>query len=197
MSDPAQVVERWEVPFFEQTAVRPKPLDTSELEALAQSRGFQAGKWEGLESGRAEAEQLVKQMSDLLDEMAKPYRSLDHLVTLELANLSMSIARQVLRRELMIDSELVVDMAREALSTLSSLEGQIDIYLHPSDVEMVHQLAQSNLQGKTWKLIPDPDYLPGGCRIKTPVSFVDASVEKQMEMIFSNLLDSCEDKVDD
>ena len=193
MSDQAQTIERWEAPFFEQpSAARPKPLDTTELEALAQSRGFQAGKWEGLESGRAEAEQIVSHMADLLDEMSKPYRSLDHLVTQELANLSMLIAKQIIRRELSINSDLVVDMAREALSTMSTLEGEIEISLHPSDVEMVHQLAEGNLKGKSWKLVFDSDFLPGGCRIKTPVSYVDATIEKQMEMALGGLMDSCE-----
>lgn len=192
MSDQAQVIERWEAPFFEQPDAHSKRLDTAELEALAQSRGFQAGKWEGLESGRAEAEKMVNQMVDLLDDMVKPYRSLDHLVTQELANLSMLIARQIIRRELSISSELVVDMTREALSTISSLEGEIEISIHPSDVEMVYQVAEKNLHGKAWKLIPDPNYLPGGCRVKTPVSFVDATIEKQIEMTLAGLMDACE-----
>lgn len=190
MADPIQNVERWQAPFFEQTTVAPKPLDTSELEALAQSRGFQAGKWEGLEAGRAEAEEIVAHMAELLDEMTKPFASLDHLVTQELANLSMMIAKQVIRRELRINSDVVVEMAKEAFGTLSSLEGEIEISLHPSDVELVHQLAKGNLKGKTWRLIPDPEFLPGGCRVKTPVSYVDASIEKQMELVFGSLVDA-------
>ncbi len=192
MSDQAQVIERWEAPFFEQPNANAKRLDTAELEALAQSRGFQAGKWEGLESGRAEAEKMVSHMVELLDDMVKPYRSLDHLVTQELANLSMLIAKQIIRRELSINSELVVDMTREALSTISSLEGEIEISIHPSDVEVVYQLAERNLQGKAWKLIPDPNYSPGGCRVKTPVSFVDATIEKQIEMTLAGLMDALE-----
>jgi flagellar assembly protein FliH len=197
MSDPAQTVERWQAPFFEQPTASPKPLDTSEVEKLAQSRGFQAGKWEGLESGRAEAEEIVSRMTGLLNEMAKPFASLDNLVTQELANLAMLIAKQVIRRELMTRSEVVLELAKEAFATLSSLEGEIEISLHPSDVEMVHQLAQGSLKGKSWRLIPDPNFLPGGCRVKTPVSYVDASIEKQMELAFANLMDLCEDELDD
>lgn len=191
MSDQAQTIERWEAPFFEQPGGT-RSTNTAEIEALAESRGFQAGKWEGLESGRAEAEQIVGRMTELLEEMSKPYRSLDHLVTQELANLSMQIAKQIIRRELLINSDLVMDMAREALSTMSSLEGEIEIFLHPSDVEMVHQLAEANLKGKEWKLVPDPDFMPGGCRVKTPVSFVDATIEKQLEMVLGGLMDACE-----
>ncbi|MDX2462945.1 MAG: FliH/SctL family protein [Porticoccus sp.] len=196
MSDSTPTIERWEAPFFEKPTAVVKKMDPAEVEALAQSRGFQAGKWEGLESGRAEAEKIVHRMTELLDEMAKPYRSLDHVVTQELANLAMLIARQVIRRELMINSDVVTDMAKEALSTISSLEGEIEISLHPSDMEMVHQLAKGRLDGKSWKLVVDPDFLPGGCRIKTPVSYVDGSMEKQMEMVFSRLIDSCENSLE-
>jgi len=192
MSDSAESVERWQAPFFETPITRSRQMAPAEVEALAKSRGFQAGKWEGLESGRAEAEQIVHRMTELLDDIAKPYRSLDHLVTQELANLAMLIAKQVIRRELMINSDVVIDMAKEALSTISSLEGEIEISLHPSDMEMVHQLAKSSLDGKSWKLVIDPDSLPGGCRVKTPLSYVDGSIEKQMEMTFSSLIDDCE-----
>lgn len=197
MSDSAQEVERWQAPFFETPVTRAKQMAPAEIEALAQSRGFQAGKWEGLESGRVEAEQIVHRMTELLDEIAKPYRSLDHLVTQELANLAMLIAKQVIRRELMINSDVVTDMAKEALSTISSMEGEIEISLHPSDMEMVHQLAKGSLEGKSWKLAIDPEFLPGGCRVKTPLSYVDGSIEKQMEMAFSSLMDVCENGLEE
>ena len=197
MSDQAQTFERWEAPFFEQPSANTKPLDLAEVEALAQSRGFQAGKWEGLESGRAEAEQLVRRMSELLEAMSKPYSGMDQVITQELVRLSTLIAKQVIRRELMINSDVITEMAREALGTLSSLEGDIEISLHPSDIEMVHQVAQNNLQGKSWKLIPDPEFLPGGCRIKTPLSYVDATIEKQLELVFGNLMDYYENDLND
>jgi len=31
--------------------------------------------------------------------------------------------------------------------------------------------------------------------MKTPVSYVDASVERQMEMVFGTLIESCEERV--
>lgn len=192
LSDKGQEIERWQAPFFEEPASRSAQLDPVELEALAQSRGFQIGKWDGLESGRAEAEKIVHRMVELLDEMTRPYRSLDQLVTQELTQMSMLIAKQIIRRELTINSDVVTDIATEALSTLSSLEGEIELFLNPVDVAMVEQLASELLVGKSWKLVEDIELMPGGCRVKTPISYVDASVEKQMEMVFSTLIECCE-----
>jgi len=197
LSEQGQTIERWQAPFFEEAEPRHVPLDPAELEALAQSRGFQVGKWDGLESGRAEAEQIVRRMTELLDEMTKPYRSLDQLVTQELTQMTMLITKQITRRELTVNSDVVADIVSEAVSTLSSLEGEIEVFLNPVDVEMVSQLAPEALEGKCWRLVEDTNLLPGGCRVKTPTSYVDASVETQMEMVFDSLMDACGTQLDD
>ena len=44
-----------------------------------------------------------------------------------------------------------------------------------------------------WKLLEDSDMLPGGCRVKTPISYVDASMERQVELLLGALLAACED----
>ncbi|PHQ57973.1 MAG: hypothetical protein COA29_02285 [Porticoccus sp.] len=195
LSDTEPGVKRWQVPFFEQSAPVKKVVDPVEVEALAQSRGFQIGKWEGLEMGKAEAEQLVKHLSGLLDEMAHPFQSLDQVVIRELANMAMLIARQIVRRELTVNSDVVTDIAAEALSTLSSLQGEIEVFLNPGDRKLVQEMAPALFEGKPYKLVDDPDILPGGCRMKTPISYVDASVERQMEMVFGTLIESCEERV--
>ncbi|MEH6616225.1 MAG: FliH/SctL family protein [Porticoccus sp.] len=197
LSEQGQTIQRWQAPFFEEPESRPAQPNPVELEALAQSRGFQVGKWDGLESGRAEAEQIVHRMTELLDEMARPYRSLDQLVTQELTQITMLLAKQIIRRELTINSDVVADIVSEAVSTLSSLEGEIEVFLNPVDMDMVSQLAPEALEGKLWKLIEDTNLLPGGCRVKTPTSYVDASVETQMEMVFDGLMESCGTQRDD
>ena len=197
MSEQGQAIQRWQAPFFEEPEPRPVQMDPAELETLAQSRGFQVGKWDGLESGRAEAEQIVCRMTELLDEMTKPYRSLDQLVTQELTQMTMLITKQIIRRELTVNSDVVADIVSEAVSTLSSLDGGIEVFLNPVDVDMVSQLAPEALEGKLWRLIEDANLLPGGCRVKTPTSYVDASVETQMEMVFDSLMESCGTQLDD
>ena len=82
------------------------------------------------------------------------------------------------------------------MKTLSRLEGDIEIYLNPADMALVKELAPDSLKGVSWSLVADPNMLAGGCRVKTPLSLVDASVEKQMELVFGKLLDSCENKLD-
>jgi len=196
LSDQEQVVERWQAPFFDvpnQGGSQPAPAD---LLAVAQASGFQEGRSEGLRSGREEAEKTVRGMVALVEEMAHPFRALDQLVVKELSQLAIMLAEQIVRRELSINSEIISQVVAEALSTLSNLEGEIEIFLNPKDAQQLRELAPEILDSVSCKLIETSDLLPGGCRVKTPVSLVDASVEKQMERVFASLLESSESQLE-
>ena len=192
LSDQAESVELWRAPFFEQSAVSGKQLSVTELEAEAQARGFEAGREEGLAAGTAEIQTIVSTFTELADQMARPYIGLDGLVTKELAQMAMLLAEQIVRRELAIDSSVVEHVVKEAISTLYKLEGEIVIFVNPEDAILLQEFSIESLEGKSWKIVEDPDISPGGCQVKTPSSFVDASVEREMEVVFSSLLASCE-----
>ena len=194
MSDPGETIQLWQAPFFDPAPVPASGMPVAELQALAQAQGFQAGKEEGLAAGKAQAEEMVGRMTALADEFAVPFRGLDTVVTRELAQMAMLLAGHIIRRELAIDSTVVTDMVAQAMQTLYTLEGEIIVFLNPEDVELVRQHAPESLDGKAWKIVEDERLQKGGCQVKTPTSFVDASVENQMEELFSRLLDSCENE---
>jgi len=155
--------------------------------ALAQASAFQEGRQEGLEAGKKEAREIVTSMATLAQEMAQPFRSMDQVVVRELTQMAMLLAEQIVRRELTISSDVVTEVIAETVSTLSSLEGDIEIFINPKDAVLVRELAPELLADIAWKLTETADFLPGGCKVKTPSSFVDASVEKQMEKVFASL----------
>ena len=192
MSDKGNPIRLWEMPSFEAPGPAGPEIDPVEEQLRARNRGFEQGKAEGMREGLDEARQVLQRAGALLDDMARPYRNLDQLVTQELVQTAMTIARQLVRRELTLDSSQVADAVSAALATLSSLEGEIEIHLNPADIAQARDLVPELLEGRSWTLQEDPDMLPGGCRLKTPVSYVDASVEKQMENMLSGLLEACE-----
>ena len=196
LSEPSETFQRWEAPFFEQPEDQPAQIPLPELEALAQAKGFQAGKEEGLESARVEAQDIVQRLSSIAQEMSQPFRSLDAMVTKELAEMAMLLAQQIVRRELSIDSKVVADIFTEAMQTLYTLEGEIVIFVNPADVLLIREHAAETLEGKSWKVVEDSALLPGGCQVKTPTSFVDGSVERQMEVIFASLIESSESQAE-
>ncbi len=192
MSDTSPVVERWKAPFFEEPRVPEPQASLEEREALAQARGYQAGREEGLAAGREEAARIVAALEAVAKQMAQPFEALEEVVSRELAQMAMQLAEQIVRRELTLDSTAVVAVVQEALSTLYKLQGEIVIFLNPADASLVSEFAPESLEGKSWKIVEDPELFPGGCQVKTPTSFVDASVEKRLESVFEELLKSFE-----
>ena len=193
MSEQPVSVRRWEPPSFETITVPEPPVDPVAEVAMARQRGFDQGRVEGRRQGLAEAREVMQRAQLLLDELARPYRNLDQVVSQELARTAMLIATQILRRELRIDSSVVSGAVSEALATLSDIEGEVEIYLHPADLQQIGELGPQLLEGHAWKLLEDSDMLPGGCRVKTPISYVDASMERQIEMMMGTLLAACEE----
>ena len=193
MSDREGVFLRWELPSFDQAEPAPEAqVDLAQEQAQAREAGLAQGLAEGRAQGLAEAKLIVDRLALLLDGMAAPYKDLDQIITQELVKTSMHIARQVIRRELSLDSTLVATAVSEAMATLSTLEDEVEIYLNPADSEHIRQLAPELIEARCWKIVEDSEILPGGCRLKTPVSYVDASVEHQLDMMLSGLLDACE-----
>lgn len=190
MSEPGELVQLWEAPYFEQPAQPGAQPPLAELEALAQAQGFQSGREEGLAEGRAEAQSIVGAIAELAEQIAQPFQGLDATVCSELAQMAMQLAAQIVRRELAIDSSVVSSIVTEALGTLYELDGEIVIFMNPADASLFTEFAPQALQGKTWKIIEDPAMSRGGCQVKTPSSFVDASVERQMEVVFADLLEA-------
>ena len=97
-----------------------------------------------------------------------------------------------MRRELSVSSESIATVVAEAISVLYKLDGEIVVFLNPVDVAMINAAAPDSLDGKSWKVVEDPSLSPGGCQVKTAKSFVDASVEKQMESVFTSFIASIE-----
>jgi flagellar assembly protein FliH len=192
LSEKGEVVQLWEAPFFEQSKPSASPVASAELEAMAQARGFQAGKEEGLASGKAEAEAIIDSITAIAEQMTQPYLGLESLITRELAQMAILLAESIVRRELTIDSSVVTDVVREAMTTLYKLEGEIVIFVNPADAELVRNFSPESLEGKSWKVVEDIDLSPGGCQVKTPTSFLDASIERQLEEVFEKLIESCD-----
>ncbi|MDZ7784005.1 MAG: FliH/SctL family protein [Halioglobus sp.] len=192
MSDDTSVIQRWEAPWFETSEAWDARSSLEEQEALARERGFQAGRQEGLTAAREEGGKIVAALAAVADHMARPFQSLDESVSRELVHLAMSLARTIVRRELSLDSSNVRELVDEALATLYSLEGEIVIFLNPADAGLFAEFTPESLEGKNWKIVEDTELSAGGCQVKTPTSFVDASVEKRLDAVFDELMKSCE-----
>ena len=154
----------------------------------AHDAGFAKGYKEGIQSGKHEITQQSQLLTKLLRSLSKPYESLDDTVEEELVNLCVTIARQLVRRELRTDPGQVIAVVREALKELPVASRQVRVYLHPEDVVLVQDAFSQNNAEREWVLVDDPALNRGDCRILSENSVIDASLERRMAAIVSQML---------
>ncbi|MGZ0714093.1 flagellar assembly protein FliH [Pseudomonas palleroniana] len=175
-----------------------QPLTLEELEAIRQeayNEGFAAGEKDGFRSTtlkvRQEAEaalsvqlaSLERLMSSLFDPIAEQDSQLEKAMV----RLVEHMTRQVIQRELVLDSSHIESVMREALKLLPLGVGNVRLYINPQDFEQVKALRERHEE--TWRIVEDAALQPGGCRVETEHSRIDATVETRITQIMAKLFD--------
>ncbi len=174
------------------TAKERKAVDAevNRIKKLAYQDGFNKGQKDGLASAQQQTEQLAQSLVSVLNALAIPLEQIDNQVESELVNLAVSIAKQIVRRELKADPGQVIAVVREALSILPSSSHDVRVYLNPEDAKIVRQIIPANAGDRRWDMIDDPAMVNGSCRVETDAAEVDASFESRIAAIAAELLGS-------
>ena len=189
---PAEV----EVEDVELEAVQPLTLE--EVEAVRQdayNEGFSTGERDGFQSGqvraRQEAEAALKPrlqaLESIMQQLFDPIAAQDQAIEHMLLDLVRRISEEVIRRELLLDSSQIGKVLREALKLLPLDDGQVRIYINPQDFDTLKQLRERHEE--SWRILEDDSLQPGGCRIETRNSQIDASVETRLHTLMQQLLE--------
>jgi len=192
-------VEMEEVPLEEV-----QPLTLEELESIrheAYNEGFAAGEKDGFRSTtlkvrqEAEAALSVKlaSLERLMGVLFDPIAEQDAQIEKSMVGLVEHIARQVIQRELVLDSSHIESVMREALKLLPLGVGNVRLYINPQDFEQVKALRERHEE--TWRIVEDAALQPGGCRVETEHSRIDATVETRISQIMAKLLDQVHEQV--
>ena len=165
----------------------PTAEELAKIQETAYNEGFELGRKEGLQAGEKDIYAEIQRFGQIMAAIAEPLNAVDEEVEQELVNLSIAVARQLIRRELKTDPGQVVAVVREALEILPSHSRYIKIALHPEDAQLVREVFPLN-EETPWQIIEDAVLTRGGCRIEAEHSVVDASVEKRLSAIVAELL---------
>lgn len=128
-------------------------------------------------------------LAELLEGLTHPLHELDETVEEQLLQLTISVARQLVRRELKTDPGEIIAIIREAVAILPVGKREIQIYLNAEDMQLVKSsfsLAEDDQ--RSWQLLEDPMISRGGCRLVSNDSQIDASVEKRLTAVATKLL---------
>ncbi|MBF7142418.1 MULTISPECIES: flagellar assembly protein FliH [Pseudomonas] len=191
--EPESLVESEEVPLEEV-----QPLTLEEVEAIRQeayNEGFSAGERDGFHATqlkvRQEAEVALAArlatLETLMQSLMAPIAEQDTQIERSLVELVSHIAREVIQRELKLESTQIERVIQEALKLLPMGANNIRIFVNPQDFEQIKALRERHEEH--WKILEDPALMPGGCRVESEHSRIDGTVETRITQALALLFD--------
>ena len=175
-----------------------QPITLEELEAIRQeayNEGFSTGEKDGFHAGQLRArqdaelrlnEQLAR-LEQLMGHLLEPIAEQDQALELALVDLVAHVSREVIQRELHSDSSQLQQILSEALGLLPMGAGNLRIHVNPQDFELVKALRERHEE--SWKIVEDSALEPGGCRVESQNSLVDATVETRLKQALAQLFE--------
>jgi len=196
-AEAVDTVQSWNAPQVEGASAGRRPRTVRELQAAEEAvwqRVREEARAEGLAAARQEIDTRTarldaqaRQLDGLLELLAKPLARLDHDIEIQLTELSVAIARQLLRRELKADPGQIIAVVRETVALLPASTRDVRVSVHPDDAALLRdRLTIPQTPG--WTLVEDPMLVRGDCRVATDSAQIDARVEARLNAAIAHLL---------
>ena len=181
-ADPSRVVRYRE----ESDGSMPTVKDIDQWRREAEEEGYQ----EGLRRAAEEASALQRRLLDLIDFFEHPLRQLNEDIEHQLTQIAVTLAQQLVRRELKVEPGEIVGLIRDSVRMLPGNTRNISILLHPDDAELVRNALALDEQAdeRSWKLVEDPMITRGGCEIQAPPSTINATLENRLSALAASVL---------
>jgi flagellar assembly protein FliH len=163
----------------------------AEIAAIEQARaqGYQQGLAEGRKLAESAIDSRRTELAALIDGINELMRDFEQGLSNDVLSLSLELSKLIVRASLRVKPELVIAVVREALGNLAGLSEQTTLYLNPADAALMREVANSDPQFKqlSWRLVEDPQLERGGCRLATPTTEVDATLETRWRRVIAAL----------
>lgn len=165
-----------------------------------QQKGHEQGYEEGKERGTQEAQQdnieVLQQLETSLSEhwsqrfeaLRHPFKQVERAVENQLISLAMALSRAICWQEVTQNQSIIIEAAKRALDEVGQRAQQLELYVHPDELESLERIWGVDVRAeKGWIFLPDASLSLGGCRIKTSLTEVNATLEQRIEEVFAQL----------
>jgi flagellar assembly protein FliH len=203
--------ERWELASFDggneggrvvskpvepEAPPPPKPPSAEEIEAIrrqAREEAFAAGREEGLkkgydegyQQGQAKAREEAGHLAATAKALESALTGMEQEVAEDILGLSVELARQVLRHELTIQPDALLDVVRQALAQMPHQHAAI--YLHPDDASLARSYLGDQLAHAGHRIHEDARLSRGDCIIEAGGTQLDATVATRWQRVIESL----------
>ncbi len=135
------------------------------------------------EARQLAAQEMHAELAPAREQLAATLHQLDSLHEIfarhaerDLVQLALEMARKIVYREVSVDREIALTLARVALARLNA-RTLAHIHLHPDDY--AHITQSSTFTNSNVELVSDEIITPGGCLIRTDMGDIDTRIEEQ------------------
>jgi flagellar assembly protein FliH len=192
--------QRWEMTSFgderpsqQNTLAQQQAAQQRALEEAARMReearqqgyaeGFNQGHAEGVQAGRIEAAREAVQIRQVAEAFGAELMQVNDAVADDMLNLSLDLAKAMLKTALHVKPELVLPIVSEAIRYLPSVQQPALLVLHPQDAAIVRSHMMDELEKAGWRLTEDLQIERGGCRVETASNQIDATLPVRWQRI--------------
>jgi len=157
----------------------------AEVEREAFTKGYAQGERSGEEAAAVRAEAVLWRLTQTLEELGALREQMIHKTERQVVQLALAIAARIVHREVTVDQELLVAMARVALDRLGD-RASATIRLNPKDFAAagVERLAGTAAVA----IVADATVNRGGCRVESDFGLIDVAIAAQLAEITTALL---------
>jgi flagellar assembly protein FliH len=157
------------------------------LERDAFAKGFAQGERAGAEVANQRGEAMLRRLTQTLDELTVLRSQMIHQTERQMVQLALAIARRIVRREVSLDQDLLIAMARVALDRLGE-SATVTVRLHPEEFEATAAARAAQFTGTNVSVVADARVGRGGCRVESDFGVMDAGVDAQIQELARALL---------
>jgi flagellar assembly protein FliH len=155
------------------------------LEQKAFDEGYAKGQEAAAADTARQVEATTRQLATTIQEIDALRMGVMRRAERELIHLALAMAQRIVRREVNIDPDLLLVIARVAIDRLGDRAAAI-VHLNPADYAV---LSKSPVDAAgTLELVSDADVPRGGCRIQSAFGEVDSGIEAQIREVSRELL---------
>jgi flagellar assembly protein FliH len=166
------------------------PLDSERLAALerdAFAKGFAQGERSGAEAAAKRGDAMLRRLTQTLQEVTELRAEMIRQTEQQFVQLALAVARRLVHREITLDPDLLIAIARVAMDRLGEL-ASVTVRLNPEDFAATAAAREREWTGSQVTVVADARLPRGACRIESDFGAVDAGVEAQLQELAHALL---------
>ncbi len=164
-----------------------------QLEREAYKKSFDLGYADGLTQSKQTLMDDVNTLQSMLANAAQPLANLDRALEENVVALALTVAKQIVRREVQADPKQIVAVVREAMEVLPAKSRELTVFMHPEDMRVFTKVSTEQMPANC-TMTPDPSLSRGSCKILSDESFIDATIEGKIAKIAASLLGGDRDR---